>query len=88
MNSVGGNYNVKSNYQQLAFKGKPNTKDLKKMYQAIDELQFRQYLSNPNIPKLVKQETLMCEMAVKAQKIISESGLSLKDALEKLIKKS
>ena len=30
----------------------------------------------------------MREMAVKAQKIISESGLSLKDALEKLIKKS
>ena len=88
MKGVVGNYSVKSNYQQLAFKGKPNAKDLKKMYQAIDELQFRQYLSNPNIPKLEKQETLIREMAVKAQKIISESGLSLKDALEKLIKKS
>ncbi len=86
MNSVARNYSVKSNYQQLAFKGKPNAKDLKKMYQAIDELQFRQYLSNPNIPKLVKQETLMREMNAKIFKLYNESFF--KKSLEKLIKKS
>lgn len=80
MNSVVGNYSVKSNYQQLAFKGKPNTKDLKKMFQPLEELQLRTYLSDPRIPKFEKQETIMREMNAKFFKIFNES--KLKDILK------
>ena len=84
MNSVVGNYSVKSNYQQLAFKGKPSGKELKKIYQTLDKIQFKQYLNNPNIPKAEKMETVLSKTAVKAIEIFNESFA--KKMLDKIMK--
>ena len=84
-----GSYNmlsVNSNPTSVtAFKGKPSSKELKKLYQTIDKLQFEQYLKNPKISKAEKQETLMKETAVKAMELWTES--SAKKFVNKILKK-
>ena len=77
-----GNY-----YQQqnaVAFKGKPSGKELKKIYQTLDKIQFKQYLNNPNIPKAEKMETMFREAAVKVSKYFNESFA--KKMLDKIMK--
>ena len=50
--------NFYSNYSlpqsAVTFRGKPSGKEIKKLYQALDKIQFEQYLNNPNIPKAKK----------------------------------
>lgn len=68
----------------VAFKGKPSGKEIKKLYQALDKIQFEQYLNNPNIPKVEKMETVLREMAVKATENFNESFA--KKMLDKIMK--
>ena len=62
MNSVVGNYSIKPNYQQLAFKGKPNAKDLKKCHQVLDELCFTQPLQNGSAQNIVPKNNLITKV--------------------------
>ena len=68
----------------VAYKGKPSGKDLKKIYQTLDKIQFEQYLSNPNIPKAEKMETVLRETAVKVSESFNESFV--KKILDKIMK--
>ena len=65
----------------VAFKGKPSGK---KIYQTLDKIQFGQYLSNPNIPKAEKMETVLRETAVKVSESFNESFA--KKMLDKIMK--
>ena len=67
------NFSPVAQQQNTVFKGKPSGKDLKKIYQALDKIQFEQYLSNPNIPKAEKMETVLRETAVKVSKSFNKS---------------
>ena len=68
----------------VAFRGKPSGKEIKKLYQALDKIQFEQYLNNPNIPKAEKMETVLRKTAVKATEIFNESFA--KKMLDKIMK--
>ena len=68
----------------VAFKGKPSGKDLKKIYQTLDKIQFEQYLSNPNILKEEKMETVLSKTAVKVSESFNESFV--KKMLDKIMK--
>ena len=69
----------------MAFKDKASSKELKKLYKAIDKLQLEQYLKNSKISKAEKQETLMKETAVKAMELWNES--IAKKFVNKILKK-
>ena len=80
--------NFYSNYSlpqsAVTFRGKPSGKELKKIYQTLDKIQFKQYLNNPNIPKAEKMETVLSKTAVKATEIFNESFA--KKILDKIMK--
>ena len=65
--------NFYSNYSlpqsAVAFRGKPSGKEIKKLY----EIQFKQYLNNPNISKAEKMKTVLEETAVKVSEFFNES---------------
>ena len=69
--------NFYSNYSlpqsAVAFRGKASGKEIKKLYQALDKIQFEQYLSNPNIPKAEKMDAVLRETAVKVSEFFNES---------------
>ena len=67
------NFSPVAQQQNTVFKGKPSGKDLKKIYQTLDKIQFEQYLSNPNIPKAEKMEAVLRETAVKVSESFNES---------------
>ena len=77
-------YNCPQTQSAVSFRGKPSGKEIKKLYQAIDKIQFEQYLNNPNIPKAEKMETVLRETAVKATEIFNESFA--KKMLDKIMK--
>ena len=77
-------YNYPQAQSAVAFRGKPSGEDLKKIYQTLDKIPFKQYFSNPNIPKAEKMETVLGETAVKAIEIFNESFA--KKMLDKIMK--
>ena len=81
MNSIVGNYSVKSNYQQPAFKGKPKAKDLKKSYQVLDELCFGQPLKNSCTKNTVPKENLMTRVMnyFKSLKVLPDKNTRMLD---------
>ena len=84
MSSINFYSNYSLQQSAVAFRGKPSGKEIKKLYQALDKIQFEQYLNNPNIPKAEKMETVLRETAVKATEIFNESFA--KKMLDKIMK--